>query len=224
MDPREPEPDVPPSQIDRHEFHLTSTSSHHLRLSIAIILTILHFTPIVIRNPQNPNTIIFAQPYLTKWLIVPYAAYYMRTSKLLLTGQQWHGPLVTKKYPTSAIADDLVITEPRTIIRNLRVGIPTYRLCGAVVICDVSWLCATDLIPKMWNSLPPYAVGQWKLELQYLVAGVVVLVTLLLGSMFVLGLVFGSEQELSEDAKALERLCVEMIEQEERDRKGKKEP
>ena len=227
MDLPDPEPDVRTSQIDRYEFHPTSTSSHHLRLSIAVIFTILHFTPIIIRNPHNPNTIIFAQPYITKWLMVPYAAYYTRTSKSLLTGQPWVGPL--PKVPLiRATADDSLIREPRTVIRNLRVGLLTYWLCGAVMIWDVSYMWATHLLPKLWNNLPPYAVGQWRLELLYSVVGVLILVTLILGPVLLLVVVCGSWVELSKDAKIVKRFCMEKIEMEkieqERERKGKKKP
>lgn len=223
MDLPDPEPDVRTSQIDRYEFHPTSRSSHRLRLSIAVIFTILHFTPIIIRNPQNPNTIIFAQPYITKWLMVPYAAYYTRTSKSLLTGQPWVGPLPKVPF-IRATADDSLITEPRTVIRNLRIGLLTYWLCGAVIISDVFYLWATYILPKMWNTLPPYAVGQLRLELLYLVAGVSILVTLISGPVLVLVVVCGSWVELSKDAKIVKRLCMEKIEQEDMERKGKKEP
>ena len=224
MDVRDPEPDVRPSQIDRYEFYPTSTSSHHLRLSIASILTILNLIPIIIRNPKNPDTIIFAQPYITKWLVVPYAAYYTSTSKSLLIGQYWNGTLDPKVRSISATSDDLLITEPRIIIRNLRLGLLTYRLYGAVMIWDVSYLWGTYILPKLWNSLPPYAFGQWRLELAYLVAAVFLLVTLMLGPVSMLIVVCGYGQGLAQDVRTVERLCVEKVEMEERERKGKKEP
>ena len=224
MDVRDPEPDVRPSQNNHYDFYPTSTSSHHLRLSITMILTILNLTPVIIRNPKNPNTIIFAQPYITKWLVVPYAAYYLRTSKLLLIGQHWNGTLDPKVRSISATSDDLLITEPRTIIWNLRVGLLTYRLCGGVLMCDVSYLWVTYILPKMWNSLPPYVFGQWRLELAYVVVAVSLLVALILGPGQVLVIVCGYGSGLWMDATIVQRLCAEKVELEERVRKGGKEP
>ena len=76
----------------------------------------------------------------------------------------------------------------------------------------------------MWNSLPSYAVGQWSLELSYLIVAVVLLVTFILGPLSVLVVVCGYGQELWTDENTIKRLCMETIELEDRERKGKKEP
>ena len=219
MDVRNPEPDVRPSQIDRYEIYPTSTSSHHLRLSIASILTLLNLLPVIVRSPRNPNTIIFAQPYVTKWLVVPFAAYYIKTSKSLLISQHWNGVLNPKVRSISATSNNLLITEPRTIIRNLRLGLLTYKLYGAVMIWDASYLWATQILLRLWHLLPLYAVGQWRLELPYLVVAVVFLGTLVLGPVSVLVVVCGYGSGLWVDAGTVERLCGEKIELEERERR-----
>ena len=219
MDVRDPEPDGRPSQIDRYEFRPTSTSSHHLRLSIASILTALNLLPTIVRNPNDPNTIIFAQPYITKWLVVPFAAYYIKTSKSLLISQHWNGVLIPKVRSMSATSDDLLITDPRTIIRNLRLGLLTYKLYGAVMIWDACFLWATQILLRLWHLLPLYAFGQWRLELPYLVVAVVFLGTLVLGPLSVLVVVCGYGQGLWVDAGTVEKLCGEKSELEERERK-----
>lgn len=52
------------------------------------------------------------------------------------------------------------------------------------------------MLHRMWNSLPPYAAGQWSLELSYLIVAVVLLVTFILGPLSVFGVVCGCGQEL----------------------------
>ena len=92
------------------------------------------------------------------------------------------------------------------------------------MIWDISYSWGTYILPKMWNSLPQYAFGQWRLELAYLVAAVFLSVTLILGPVSMLIVVCGYEQGLAKDVRIVERLCVERVEMEERERKGKKEP
>ena len=224
MHVRDPEPDVRPSQVDRYKSYLTSTSSQHLHLSIAVILTILHFTPVIIKNPQNPNTIIFAQPYITKWLMVPYALYYTCRSGSQTTGRKPDEPLLPQVRSISATSDDLLlITEPRTIIRNLRVGLLTYMLCGAMMVWDVSYAWGTYILLPLWNSLPPYAVGQWSLELLYLGAAGLLLLTLILGPLWVPMGIWVYGLEVWEDSKTVESLCVEKLKLKQGERKGSKE-
>ena len=92
------------------------------------------------------------------------------------------------------------------------------------MIWDVCYLWATQILLRLWHILPLYAFGQWRLELPYLVAAVVFWGTLILGPVSVLIVVCGYGLGLWEDARTVERLCVEKVELEERERKAKKEP
>lgn len=77
--------------------------------------------------------------------MVPYAAYYTATSMSLLVEASWGSRAVG--FLDENGRTEVLITEPRTIIRNLHVGQFTYLLSGGVLMWDAPYLWATYLVP-----------------------------------------------------------------------------
>ena len=80
------------------------------------------------------------------------------------------------------------------------------------------------ILPGLWNEMPPYAIGQFGLELQYLGLAFILLLTFMLGPVWALVMFFDFGKALSKEVETAERLCVEKAELEESERKWKKEP
>lgn len=199
-----------PSHRKYWEVYPTSPKAHYIHLILAITLTILHLTPLIITNAEDHNAILFAQPYTTKWLMIPYAVYYTLVSQFILLGS-YHGSSAVN-YLVGSISTQVLITKPRTIILNLRIGQFTYLLSGGVLMWDVTYLWVTYLVPTRWNSLPPYSFGDLGLELDYLQVALGLTSTLLLGPGLVVVLIGGLGWDLVTEARKVERSCWERLE------------
>lgn len=207
---------------DHYELYPTSPKTHYIHLIIAIILTTLHLTPLIITSSEDHNAIIFAQPYLTKWLMIPYAVFYTVASHIILVDSSFSGRDAVKCLDGSG-STQVLITEPRTIILNLRMGQLTYLLSGGVLMWDVPYLWVTYLVPTMWNTLPPYSFGDPVLELDYLIVVVGLMVSLLLGPVLVVVLIVWPGWSLRGELRLVERSCWERLELKERALEGKNE-
>lgn len=203
----------------RIEFYPSSATGHYRHLIIAMVLTTLHLTPVIITNPNNHDAIVFAQPYITKWLMTPYAVYYTVLWHCLVEDYSWE-----QNVGSFFGGSEAIIIEPRTIMRNLRLGQITYSLSGSVMMWDVLYLWFTYIVLILWDTLPPYSFGDLAVELHYLLVAVGVIVSLLLGPVLVVSLVvWGGWMSRAEVIKVKE-LCRVRLEREKGPGEGKKGP